>query len=140
MKLKTAGFDILFALTVIVYSIGCQTKNEEEKKLSMLRTFYTNYITAISEGPIESSDSIRNSFCTQSLITQINKDDNLDYDPLINAQDADKRSLKTLKIRRDSLLKDWYIVKYSENHSQQTVKIKLMVVKENDNYKIDSIW
>jgi hypothetical protein len=108
----------------------------------MLRTFYTNYITEISETSdvkkeISYLDSLTHIYCTSSLLEKI-KNEELDYDPFINAQDADIECLRTLTINKDAEVSNLYVVSYLETYSFQQINIKLLIVKQKNCYKIDS--
>jgi hypothetical protein len=143
MRIKFQIFLLpVLGLIILYLLVKCQSTTEEEKISSMLRTFYTNYITEISETSdakkeISYLDSLTHIYCTSSLLEKI-KNEELDYDPFINAQDADIEWLKTLTINKDADVNNLYVVSYLETYSFQQIKIKLLIVKQKNCYKIDS--
>ena len=135
------------SLAILIITLACQTTREEERISSTLRTFYTYYITAISEyhdsHEMESFlDSLKHVYCSPSLLTRIQNEfarGELGYDPFIYAQDANIDCLKTLTIKKDTII-PYYNVSYKDQYSGAMIKIKLKVVKQNDSIKIIDIW
>jgi len=134
-------------ITILIMTSSCQNKKEEEQISSMLRTFYTNYITAISEYDNMKDtdsylDSLKHIYCNPALLNRIQNEfdrGELGYDPFINAQDADTNCLETLIIEKDSII-SYYNVSYKDQYSEAVIKIKLKIVTQNDSIKIADIW
>jgi hypothetical protein len=137
---------IFFLLTMVFISslIQCQTKTEEEQITDMLRTFYIDYITEISRAASDNVlDSLKQIYCTPALLERIQNElnnRNIDYDPLIYAQDASTDWLKTLTIKKDTVSLGYYNISYKDQYDGITTKIKLRVIKQNDSFMIDDIW
>jgi len=134
---------VLVGLCLLFNSeIFAQEKSTESAIPKMLITFYSTYIKAFSEMEPNKSetvcDSIRNLYCSKNLLAEI-KIHELDYDPFLNAQDADIEWLKTLKITKDPKRNWLYTVSYLDNYSKETVYIKLKIVKLKESFKIDAI-
>jgi len=83
-------------------------------------------------------DSIKNQYCTSSLLHKI-KRLNLDYDIFLQANDMDTVMLKTLDIKKDSRRNDLYTVSYLDVFNNKTVSIELIIVRQKELYKIDSL-
>ena len=137
---------VFLSIPILILLIAYQTKDKDEQIATMLKIFYTNYITAISEFNMQKMDSYLDSlkkvYCTPKLLKGIQNEferGELGYDPFINAQDADKECLQTLTIKKDTLI-PYYNVSYKESYSGITVNIKLKIEKENDSIKITDIW
>ena len=132
---------------ILIITISCQTNKEEQQISSTLKSFYTNYITAISEysdlqEPDSYLDSLKRVYCAMTLLNRIQKEfasGELGYDPFIYAQDANTDCLKTLTIKKDSII-PYYNVSYKDQYSGAVIKIKLKIEKQNDSIKITDIW
>jgi hypothetical protein len=133
-----------FFIAVFIANSKCQSqsKSTDEQVVTMLKAFYTSYITVISESrdSIEFKlDSIKQKYCTADLLEKIENGE-WEYDPLISAQDADIKWLKTLMIIKDQTAIDTYFVSFVSNYDQRKITIRLRVVLQNDRYKIDYIF
>lgn len=86
-------------------------------------------------------DSLKEIYCTKSLIDSINVEfeDGLDYDPFIDAQDADSKMLETLSISYLKNSKNKYIVKFKNNFLKTETKIYVKIIDENGQFKISSL-
>ncbi|HEY1163728.1 MAG TPA: DUF3828 domain-containing protein [Chitinophaga sp.] len=112
-----------------------------DASMEMLKQFYTAYIAEfLKDEPSEKKlHSIRKQYCTAGLLNKI-KGAELDYDPFLNAQDADEDWLKTLSVTKDpQRKKDAYIISLVDKDTQTKTTIRLLVVKEKERYKIDAI-
>jgi hypothetical protein len=127
----------LFAFCFLLISSHCFGQAQNNPTIQMLKHFYRSYMTEISDdnGRMMEKrlDSIRKEYCTPIFIKRL-ADDSLDYDPLINAQDADKRWLKTLVIKKDTTKPNRYRVSYSDGYHPTIIHLK--VIED----KIDSVW
>lgn len=135
---------ILFACTILVSTTTCRSgqpkdKSSDEQILEMLKTFYTVYITENTKMPIDIAkiESLKKQYCTTTLLQKIQNEE-YDYDPFLKAQDCSIEWLNTLSIKRENL-NNQYIVTYFDDYSKTNITIKIIIVKELDSYKIDSI-
>jgi len=86
----------------------------------------------------EETGSLKNKYFTQKLQAKL-KNLNLDYDPILKAQDCDKKWLEKLIIIPDKEEQNTYIVSYPDTYNKTDVRIRLSVTKVNRNYLIDDI-
>lgn len=119
-------------------------KSDEEQVKSMLKDFYTGYISTIAAGADDYGaklEALTKKYCTTKLTKKIEKDqaDGMDYDPYIKAQDADSAWLKTLSIQKDAQKPNGYTASYMDNSSHKKITISLLVIKQGENFKIDSV-
>lgn len=121
-----------------------QTKDDysEEQVVSMLKTFYTSYTTEnFKRPPLYSQDkvdSIKRKYCKTEVLNLFK--DSIDYDPFTHAQMFDIETLKTLSIRKDSERDNLYYASFLWDYEKKQVTIKLSVVKEDGDYKIDHVF
>ena len=131
----------------MIFFYGCcsfaqNNLSEDQQIRGMLKEFYTSYMTQFAKWPPEpkKEDSIRRKYCTTRLLKDIKNDEDLDYDPWLDAQDTDIAWLKTLSIKKNIGIPNGYIITYeSSKYDGEKAFIKLTVVKEKDGYKIDSV-
>jgi hypothetical protein len=134
---------LLFFAAIVIICIKCapvqsQNKSPDEQVVTMLKSFYTSYITVIFEAKdsIEFKlDSIKLKYCTTDLLEKI-KNGEWEYDPFISAQDADIEWLKTLSIIKDQTTINTCLVSFDNKR----ITIRLRVVLQNNLYKIDYIF
>ena len=123
--------------------VSSQSNSSDEQMLTMLKTFYTNYITESSGSSDEKKlDLIKRQYCTAELLKKIEqqlKTGTLDYDPFVKAQDCDKEWLKTLTVKKDSAKNNLFLVTWLDNYSKKQVTIHLSIIKQMESYKIDSV-
>jgi hypothetical protein len=120
---------------------------DQQEVVTMLRDFYTSYINQYSfetnTRTLElNTSNLRKKYCTASLLDKINKEteaENLDFDPFLNAQDANADAIKTLTFVADQSNGNLYVVSYIEPYSKTKISIKLTVVKTTDGLKINSV-
>lgn len=122
---------------------SAQENFSEEKVKQMLKRFYTSYITVNSIADGKKSDSVVRKYCTPKLVNYLNKfysepPDGDSYDIFLKSQMVDMPMLENLVIRKDSKKNDLYHV--SVTHGKAQLTIKLSVVKEREDYKIDHIF
>lgn len=109
--------------------------------METLKAFYKEYITENDEMPVNEKniDFIKKKYCTHGLIEKIKKDD-LDYDPLVNAQDISREFLKTMKITKDSKKANTYVVCFHNEYNKIPFCVKLLVLKTKEGFKIDKAY
>ncbi len=147
MKAKTViTFFTVILLFINNYScIQAQSNGTDEQILKMLNNFYTDYITQMAKDgspDMTKIDSIQRKYCTTSLLNKISKglsEEELDFDPFLKAQDSNLECLKTLSISKDSS-NNLYKVSYLDSYSKAKITIRLIVIKEKENFKIDSVF
>lgn len=110
----------------------------------MLIDFYTQYITESAKIPLNLNriDSIKQFFCTDSLLNIVNEDDPdvLDYDLFLDSQLCEKEWLNTLSVSVDTINAIYhvsYIYRYMDVETQKTISLK--VIKLGEHYKINEI-
>ena len=143
MQPKILFLFLALACTFSNFSCQSQAKASDDAAIKMLKEFYTSYITEGTK--IESSEdkleSIQKKYCTAKMLTKMKhemEEGEMDSDPFINAQDFDIDWLKTLTITKDPQKADVYVVSYLNNYSKTKTHMKLRVVKEGAQYKIDA--
>lgn len=131
--------------------IGLETNNknndvENDIKIErMLTNFYTAYIKEIASGDLKFEkklDSLKNLNCTKILLDSIAnefEENELDYDPFINAQDASMEMIKTLSIKKINNSKNKFNVQYLDEYSGRKTNMKITIVEENGDFKISSL-
>jgi hypothetical protein len=147
--MKATNFNyVWFVLAIVVLSCGqnarsktsiAQVDNREEKASQTLKEFYTVYISACDnlESP-KAMDSIRNKYLTKALLNKL-EDPELDYDPILQAQDCDKETIQTLEIEPEAGQRNVYNVCYTWPYANQKTCIKLLLIENGENYLIDDI-
>ena len=144
MKKTVFLITIIVVLTFKCVYIQAQNLSPDKRILSMLNEFYSAYITEISNGKPNTFkykiDSIKKKYCTIKLITKLpSLSEKRDADPLLDAQDCNIESLKSLTIEKNSQKSNEYIVSYTDFYSKTKFSVKLVVIKKGGKYMIDSI-
>ena len=121
-------------------SIQAQENKSEKEMICMIKNFYTAYITENSKMPIDTLqiDALKKKHCTTSLLLKLENED-LDYDPFLNAQDCDINMLQSLNIKKAQVATDVYIISYLAEGHEDPVVIKMKVTKKGDAWMIDEI-
>ena len=156
--------DILYIFVLAIMftaNISCaQSPKEEKQIISMLREFYTAHTTLwtspLALSRFESTlsrfkfdnklDSLQEIYCTKRVRIESKKYRKLGFDLLSNDFTTSIEKLKsTLKIVRDTTKENTYIVSYiieigyPSKPREEEHFIHLVVVKENDSYKIGEL-
>lgn len=141
MKIKIALFYLIVSVMSILYfnHAQAQSNHSDKQVLAMLKEFYTGYITEVANGTAQKQLlQLQKKYCTTKLLNKIPKlIEQSDADPFLKAQDSNVELLKTLTVEKDLQKDDHYIVSYLTDHK---IVINLIVIKLNNNYKIDSLW
>lgn len=142
--MKTKTLMSIFTLGLIIFSIiSCKSQSYslDEQVLSMLKDFYTSYITESAKMPpsVSKVNSLKEKYCTAKLLQKIAREE-FDYDPFLKAQDCNIEWLKTLAVKKDTTGSNQYCISYTDTYNNTQIVIKLVVAKEKDLYKIDSIF
>jgi hypothetical protein len=141
---------LMFILIITIYSCGQNSNskyftgvkvvdNRDEIAIKTLKEFYTMYITECAKVPEnwENINSLKEKYLTKELQKKL-KDKDIDYDPVINAQDCDEDWIRTLKINTVEG-KDVYTVCFVSSFDNQMTCIKLHLVNADGKYLIDDI-
>ena len=123
------------------------TPNDKQAE-TMLRTFYTAYMSAFSGDDQKFEQALKglkNKYCSAKCRKQILKlADETDGDPIIKGQDSDAKWAKTLIIEKDRIRAGLFLVSYKSplynskgKIIQMTTAIKLIVIRQNGNFVID---
>jgi hypothetical protein len=118
-----------------------QVDNGEENAIQTLKEFYTAYISACdSPGSSKAMDSIRKKYLTKALLNKLEDPElELDYDPILQAQDCDKGTIQTLEIEPETGQRNVYNVCYTWPSANQITCIKLLLTEDGETYLIDDI-
>ncbi|WP_151089384.1 DUF3828 domain-containing protein [Hymenobacter baengnokdamensis] len=123
--------------------VQAQSTVYDKQILTMLKEFYTAYITESSKSPaINNLDKIfalQKKSCTVGLSNKINaqlKSGQLEADPFLQAQDIDISWLKTLSFMKDLRRQNGYIVSYFDSEANEKVVIHLTVIRQDGKFKI----
>jgi hypothetical protein len=137
MKLK-----LILIITALFSTsfLKAQSSFTDEQALKMLKSFYNEYISEISIMPMneEKVQEIKTNFCTKNLLNKLN-DKELDNDRFIEAQDCDIELLKKLNFKKKAKTENTFVVSYLDNASRKLISIELIVVKQDEIYKIEEI-
>ncbi len=133
-------FFIILTLFFNGFSQAQTSEPEHELIKKRLKAFYVSYISESAKEivNIKKIDAIKMKYITEKLLKKIDKEE-LDYDPIINAQDCDVQWLKTLEIIKSSSTTQIYIVSYTDGYSKRKNSIKLFITKEFGSFKIANI-
>ncbi len=144
--MKTKILLSFFALSFMLFNgLSCksQSANFNDKEITgMLKDFYTSYIVERSKMPedFKKIDSIVKKHCAIDLQNQL-KNEDIDYDLLLNGQFCEKKWLNTMSINKDSSDNSFYTVsfEYTADGKRKQKSIKLQIVKNNIEYKINKV-
>lgn len=128
------------SLTVLLTVVRAQTPvgGTADGRVSMLREFYTAYMTAFAIGTDDKLLALQRKYCTSRLLKKIpDMIEKSDGDPFIKGQDSDTAYLKTLTITRDTQKEGQFTVSYQADYK---IVIHLTVVERDKKYKIDNVW
>jgi hypothetical protein len=144
MKTKTIITFFAFGF-ILINTISCkgnQTNSDNDKIASMLKDFYTIYINERCKMPedFDKQDSLIKKHCTLKLQNQL-QDTDLDYDIFLHGNSFELEWLNTLSISVDKVNSSIYNIKYEYSipNKKEIKMIKLLIVKEGDDYKIDKV-
>lgn len=105
-----------------------------------LKQFYISYISEqLKDKPDKQKIAyLKEKYVTKNFLSKLSKLE-LDYDPFVYAQDYDENWLKCIRIEKDTLSVDTYNVYLIDNFNNETYCMKLYMIKEDGEYKIDNI-
>ncbi|MES2780087.1 MAG: DUF3828 domain-containing protein [Bacteroidota bacterium] len=144
MRKSKVGLFVIVYMLLSFMSVQAQEVYSEVEIKKRLKEFYLTYMTQIeSSTDVLMEQKILKKYCTRKLIAKVTsasdmeKDNSLDYDVFINAQDVDVKSLKTLVIKRET--ENIYRVSYVPSYNKKMKTIRLKIVKREKEYFIDDI-
>lgn len=144
--MNTKIVSLFLTLSIILFNvISCKSQStsfNDKEITSMLKDFYTNYIVERSKMPedFKKIDSILKKYGTADLQNQIRNED-IDYDLLLNSQFCEKEWLNTLTIKKDSNDSSIYKVSfgYMADGKRKQKIVKLQIMKDSTSYKINKV-
>jgi len=155
--MKKVLYFLIINLLFMLNTSCAQLPNEEEKVISMLETFYTAYNSVWSDTNIYKEDefeekvfSLQQKYCSKKLQSEIReyyKIHKFEHDLLTNDFGGTNEDVfkSTLKIEKDKTRENTYIVSYiihidypSTPRDEKNI-IKLEIIKESGNYKINKV-
>ena len=103
-----------------------------------LMDFYRQYITLNARMPVDlkTIDQLQQRYCTTHCLQWIKNDEDLDFDPFLNAQDCDSTWTQSLQVKNKS--GNVYEASYNGG-PETTYRITLFTTTKNDSIKIDSL-
>lgn len=137
----------------VINACGAQN-NTNDIHITMLKEFYTEYCKQWAVKPVpHPSDlyiklsSLLEKYCTLKLRTEAKEWFDDGHDLLTNDWEIDVESLNTMTIVRDTGKENTYVVSYivdsfpeSPNKPEKKrVSLYVGIVKEGENYRIDSV-
>ncbi len=138
------SFYIVYLLVLCLTVSGITVKAQgasggaADGRVSMLREFYTAYITTFATGTDSKLLALQRKYCTARLLKRIpGMIEKSDGDPFIKGQDSDTAYLKTLTIIKDTGKEGQFTVSYQ---ADDKIVIHLTVVERDKKYKIDNVW
>lgn len=114
---------------------------ENDTAIKMIRSFYSEYITINNEVSVDEARlaAIKKKYCTARLLSALQQEE-MDYDPFLNAQDCDTSWIRTMSVKHDVLENDIYHVQYKDVSTQENIRVKLKLNHENGEYRIDKVY
>jgi hypothetical protein len=136
---------IILLIAGIALTKAQTTTVADQQATTMLKNFYTAYMTEIATGSAHNFakklTSIQKKYCTPDLVDKIPAlIDRANCDPFLKAQDSNMENIKTLSFKKDSKAPNLFIVSYTDIYRHNKTTIKLTVVKQKDNFKIASVF
>jgi hypothetical protein len=134
-------------VVALIFSCGqgnAQSSDKMSGEVKMLKEFYTEYITKVSQLPDKSIykklEALKQKYCTTRFLDEMEKEES-EYDRFLYAQESFAEWVKSLSIRKYSLSEYTDDNTYSVSlvNNEGLVFILLAVVEEAGGYKIDAI-
>ena len=139
-----------FFIVILIFTISCKKHDEKNKTESsiidtkietesnskeILNTFYVAYLREFNNPNLKESeknlDSLKNEYCKKGLLDSISNEfvnNELDYDPFINAQDVSEKMIESLSIENVSGQKNKFRVKFHDNNSEKETNIMVTII------------
>lgn len=134
MKLKRT----IYVLVMLLSLSSCA--QIDDNAVETIKQFYTIRLNQFeNDASVEEIDKLIKKYCSKKFIEKIYEVD-WGQEFVICAQDYGDEWIKTMKIIKDKNLKEFYIVSfYDENVTPKKHIIKVKMVCENSQYKIDKV-
>ncbi|MDX6189718.1 DUF3828 domain-containing protein [Flavobacterium sp. Fl-318] len=139
----------LFFIVIVLLIISCK-KNDEKNKTELsstdtkiadesnskeiLNAFYVAYLHEFTNSNLKESerklDSLKNKYCKKTLLDSISNEfenNELDYDPFINAQDVSEKMIESLSIENVVGQKNKFQVKFHDDSSENKTNIMVTI-------------
>ena len=84
-------------------------------------------------------NSIQKKYCTVRFL-KIIKNQELDEDPFLKAQDSDSAWVKTLSVVKEAGKENTFGVSYIDKTNGHKTIIHVMLLKSKEGNKIDNVW
>ena len=144
--MKTKQFILCFLLCTVMHGLCFAQNLPEEKAISTLKSFYTEYITHVAKPPsrdyVQGKNKIQQKYCTQKLLNHVDSlrvYHDLDFDPFLQAQDYSLNWIETMVIKKEPTGENIYNVYRWGSFDEKYEVIKVSVVEEEGEYKIDAL-
>lgn len=113
-------------------------ESSNDSIINTISSFYTSYISENVKDIVDKNylKELKNKYLAKNLIVKLEKRE-LDYDPLVNAQDYNIDWLNNIEITKDKSKLDTYKVYINDNNVE--TDISLVIKKERNQYKIYDI-
>ncbi|SRR5258706_8421347 len=126
-------------------NVSAQEDFSEKQVVTMLKDFYTSYISEYSKIPEDKKklDSIKAKYWTPKLSNYVGKlfrEQRIDNDPFLKSQMIDILILKTISFSKDLKQNNIYYGFYIWPGEKNSIVIKLLIAKEKEAYKIDHVF
>lgn len=108
----------------------------------VIRRFYAEYVAEWLCGSASDTKSVSNEYVTKSLrkkLKRLYSEQELDYDPFLEAQDCDGHTLDSMRIERDADRPDIRRVYLWDDFNKRYKEIVLQMKLEGDELKINDI-
>jgi len=125
-------------LLLFLSSCNEEPENNEDK----LRNFYSWYITVndTTAGREAVSRDTMEKYCTKAFLKNSYDDTDIDYDPVLSAQDCDKEWVTTLTVTKATQTREKsYRVSFLLDKENKSHNIVVTMGKEKGAWKIDHV-
>ncbi len=126
--------------------VSAQNYGEDIKIRTMLHSFYTTYISAgcedLSTNYEPKLNRIKKRYCTAKFVknlTSRTETGEIDWDPLINAQDFNPKWILSLSIKRNVSRINQYDISYFDDYTHKESTMKVTVTKQGEDFLINNV-
>ena len=131
----------LFILTcLLITTYGFANGQANKEKTDFLIEFYKSYLIACDNFKTshEQLKLLKSKNCTERLLSYLDNNQ-LDYDPFLDAQDCDMKWLESLNVKPLNKTDNVFVMSYNTGWQDKVVKLKLTILKSDGHYKIDGL-
>jgi hypothetical protein len=150
--MKTKAISTLIIIFIFCACSTAQKNIQEDRVISTLKQFYTEYLTASdlpfsafsdgSGGWVQNLRDIQQRYATQRLLNHIDSlriHEDLNFDVFIQAQDSWIGWLDNMVIKKDGNGENQYSVFIWHGYEYGFVRIRMVVVEEDSKIKINEL-